>query len=135
MKVVIDTNVLLVSIARSSKYRWIFDLILKGKVELLLSNEIMNEYFEIIAMKADGVVAQHVINALLLLPNVTKIDIYYHWNLIAEDSDDNKFVDCAVAGNAAFIVSEDKHFRNLSSIGFPVVKVLSIEDFYKAVNA
>ncbi len=51
MRVVLDTNVILVAIPRQSKYRVIFEEILKGTFELIVSNNIFNEYHEIIALK------------------------------------------------------------------------------------
>ena len=56
---------------------------------------------------------------------------YYFWGLIKSDLDDNKFVDCALMANADFIVTEDKHFKVLKDIPFPVITVLGIEDFKK----
>jgi predicted nucleic acid-binding protein len=49
--------------------------------------------------------------------------------LIKTDIDDNKFVDCAIAANAHFIVTEDKHFTILEAIPFPKVNIISAEDF------
>ena len=42
---------------------------------------------------------------------------------------DNKFVDCAIAGNARYIVTEDHHFDVLKEIPFPKVAVINIDDF------
>jgi len=33
---------------------------------------------------------------------------------VCEDPDDNKFIECAVAGNCKIIVSGDKHLLNLA---------------------
>lgn len=49
-------------------------------------------------------------------------------NLIKEDPDDNKFVDCAVAGSAKFIVSEDRHYNILKTVDFPRVEVLGLDE-------
>lgn len=49
MRVVLDTNVLLVSIAPTSIYRPIFDALLAKKYTLAISNDILAEYEEIIA--------------------------------------------------------------------------------------
>ena len=51
MNVVLDTNVLLVSIAKKSRYRIIFDNLLANKFNLIISNDILSEYTEIIAQK------------------------------------------------------------------------------------
>lgn len=48
---------------------------------------------------------------------------------IRKDPDDNKFVDCAFAANAAFIVSNDHHFDVLESIDFPKILVLRLQQF------
>ena len=62
-------------------------------------------------------------------PNVAFITRYFHWNLITADEDDNKFVDCAVASNAKYLVTHDKHFNILKDIEFPKVEVIDAEQF------
>jgi predicted nucleic acid-binding protein len=54
--------------------------------------------------------------------------------LITVDPDDNKFVDCAVAANADFICTEDKHFKVLKKVPFPPVKVISADDFVEILS-
>ena len=46
--VVIDTNCLLQIIARKSPYRPIWDAFLVGRFDLCVTNEILNEYQEIL---------------------------------------------------------------------------------------
>ncbi len=53
MKIVLDTNVLLISLPTKSKYRPIFDYLINGKFELAISNEIISEYMEIIEQKTN----------------------------------------------------------------------------------
>ena len=43
--------------------------------------------------------------------------------------DDNKFVDCAIAANASYIVSQDHHFDILKTIEFPKVELIDIDTF------
>ena len=54
---------------------------------------------------------------------------YFHFHLIEQDKDDNKFVDCAIAANAQYIVSEDSHFKHLKNIPFPAVNVIRLREF------
>jgi len=75
IRVVLDTNVLLVSIPSHSKYRPIFNAILNGKIELIISNDIINEYVEIIERKTNGYVANNIGETLLNLDNVIPIDV------------------------------------------------------------
>jgi len=128
-KVVLDTNVLLASISSRSKYHWIYEKLISKEYDLYITNEILMEYEEVISKKYNTFVARDVTKALLILPNVFKVSIYYHWNLIPEDADDNKFVDCAINSNSHLLVTNDKHFNVLKNINFPKVKVANISDF------
>jgi putative PIN family toxin of toxin-antitoxin system len=129
MKVVLDTNILLVSIARKSRYRIIFDSLITKKFDLVISNEILSKYTEIIAQKTNEIIANNIVEMLLTLSNVQKQDVYYKWHLINADEDNNKFVDCAVAGNVDYLISNDKHFNELKAVEFPKLIVLMIDEF------
>lgn len=96
---------------------------------MCVTNDIMEEYEEILCQKANRQIATMVLEIIRLAPNTQKIDASYHWHLISADPDDNKFVDCAVVANADFIVSEDKHFRVLKSVPYPRVNVIRLEEF------
>ncbi len=133
IKVVLDTNVLLVSIPSRSKYRPIFNAILNGKIQLILSNDIINEYIEIIERKTNSFVANNIGETLLNLDSVIQIDVRFNWNLIEADKEDNKFVDVYIAGNASILVTNDKHFDILKIINFPEVIVMDIDRFLEFV--
>jgi len=134
MRIVMDTNVLLISISTKSIYRPIFDALLNGKYELAISNEILSEYIEVLERKANNTVAVNIAELLLNSENVIRTEIFFSWGLIMEDEDDNKFVDCAIAANAKYIVSNDKHFRILKEIDFPKVEVVGIETFLESLR-
>jgi uncharacterized protein len=129
MLIVLDTNVLLVSISERSKTHWIYQKLISGEYELAVTNTILNEYQEKISQHWNVEVAQFVIRTLLELPNVKFVSIFFRLNLITADADDNAFVDCAFASNAHYIVSHDKHFEVLKYINFPSIKVIKIDDF------
>lgn len=129
LKVVPDTNVLLVSISSKSKYHWLFQKLLQQKFQMVITNGILTEYEEIVSRKYSVAAAKSTIRTLLLLPNVIKSDVYYNWVLVRDDPDDNKFVDCAIAANADYIVTNDRHFDVLKKIDFPVVNVANINQF------
>jgi putative PIN family toxin of toxin-antitoxin system len=129
MKIVMDTNVLLMAIPKHSPYRKIFDDLISGVYELIITNEILTEYLEILEYKTNHIIASNIGEFLINSRFVRKIEIYYKWYLIDQDPDDNKFVDCAIAGNVRFIVSNDTHFKVLQDISFPTVEVVNIDDF------
>ena len=51
LKVVIDTNILLVSIPKQSKYHKIIQNLKDGNFNLCISNDVLTEYKEILAKK------------------------------------------------------------------------------------
>jgi uncharacterized protein len=129
MKVIIDTNVLLVSISSRSPYHWIFQDLIQKKFDLIVSNEILSEYGEIIQKHMGANVAESVLAVIENLDNVVFTNPSFKFNLITVDFDDNKFVDCAIAANADLILTEDKHFEALKKIDFPKVTTVGIADF------
>lgn len=101
---------------------------------MCVSNEILEEYEEVIARKTSPLIASNVIQTLINSPYVRTIDPYYHFRLIKEDPDDNKFVDCAIAANATFIVSEDAHFKSLKNEPFPKINVIRLRQFLEILS-
>ena len=132
--VVLDTNCLIASLSKRGNYFKVWKDLQAGKYILCVSNEILEEYEEIIAQKVNPRIAANVIQTLINSPFVRLIDTYFRFNLIETDKDDNKFVDCAIAANASFIVSEDSHFRVLKDIPFPQVNVIRLSQFMHLLN-
>ena len=129
MKVLIDTNILLAIVPKKSKYRLAYDALRSGKYILVISNEILEEYEEILANFYHSDFATIVVEELLNLPNVELVDTYYKFRLITTDPDDDKFVDAAIVSNADHIITHDKHFNILKEIPFPKVSTISLQDF------
>ena len=96
---------------------------------LCISNDILNEYSEILEKVANATVAHNIVNAIARSPYTRMFDPHFHFGLIEQDPDDNKFVDCAIVAGAEYIVSEDAHFRVLETISFPSVSVKRLEEF------
>lgn len=134
MKVVIDTNALLVMLPSTSTYHVVYQLLQIGVFEVYVTGAILLEYEEQLKYRygLDSVNAE--MESLLAYPNVNLIQVDFHWNLITVDPDDNKFVDCAVAANADFIVTNDKHFGILKSIDFPKVNTLTLQSFLQMLS-
>ncbi len=131
MKLVIDTNVLLVSISRRSSVNWLFQSLINGGFDLCVSTEILNEYAEILENKMGDRIAENVMKTIINLDDLKLVSKHFSWQLIEADKDDNKFVDCAIAANADYIVTHDKHFNILKTIDFPKVNIINIQELEK----
>lgn len=127
--VVIDTNCLLQIISRNSPYRPIWDAFLVGKFDLCVSNDILEEYQEILEQQITPTVAENLVLLILNKQNVKLVDPHFRMGVITADPDDNKFVDCAFAANADYLVSEDSHFNILRNMPFPHMNLVTLDEF------
>ena len=133
MKVVVDTNILVSSISKKSSLRWVFNAFINEKFTLCVTTEILAEYEEILQRFFGNELASIVLQIIENAVNVEFVTTYYAWMLIKSDPDDNKFVDCAIAANAKYIISNDKHFKALNEVEFPQMEVIGIGEFLKTI--
>ncbi len=133
MRVVLDSNVLLVAIGIRSRYRPIWNAFVEGKFEIGLCQEILHEYEEVIGEHGAPGAFEIIDNILSESPDVIFKHIYYKWQAIIADPDDNKFFDIAVSCNADYLVTNDAHFNVVKNLEFPKVNVCSIETFLEIV--
>jgi uncharacterized protein len=129
MNLVIDTNVLVESITSRSPYHKIFQALITGIHNLMISNEILSEYFEIF----ESIYSKQTLREISLFfnysPYILKVNPHYRFQLIKVDEDDNKFVDCAICGNSDLIITSDHHFNVLKEIDFPKVVIIPPDEF------
>ena len=125
----VDTNCLLASFSKKSPHRWLFDGILRGALTLAFTTDILLEYEEIVSRKTSREVAQNLVKLLIDLRAREQVEVHYSWNLISQDPDDNKFVDCAIAANADYLITHDRHYNTLHSVEFPKVRIATLPEF------
>ena len=134
MRIVLDTNSLIQSIPPASPFRRVWDSIESGENILCVTNEIIDEYAEVLYRLANPKVAADIIATIIDSRYVEFVTPYYHFNLITADPDDNKFVDCAIAANARYIVTNDHHYDVLRQIQFPIVDIMALKDFLNLLH-
>jgi len=109
IKVVVDTNVFVSSFFGGNP-RKIVDLWKSGQLTLCLSRPIINEYVEV--LQRFGLKNERELSELLHLFahgfHVLFSAKTPELHLVEEDADDDKFIECAVALKADFIISGDK---------------------------
>ena len=127
-RLVLDTNSLLQCISRRSRYHDLWLSLLDGRNTLCVTTEILEEYAEILERKTSTKFAELALNVITNNPYTLFVTPYYHFRLIVADPDDDKFVDCAVAGNAKYIVTEDSHYDVLAGLNFPKVDIIKLDD-------
>ena len=134
-RLVLDTNSLVQCISRQSRYHELWLSFLDGRNQLCVTTEILEEYAEIIERLTNHRFSELALDVITNNPNTLFVSIFYNFELIKSDPDDNKFVDCAFAANATYIVSNDKHFDVLKSIQFPSIDVIKIDEFLEELKS
>jgi putative PIN family toxin of toxin-antitoxin system len=132
MRICVDTNVLVRFFGTQSPFAALKLAVFTGTVELAVSNDILLEYEEVM-VRLSGTRRWQQLSALLervnlLFGNIVQVNPQYRFNVIAIDPDDNKFVDCAIAAEADFIVTSDRDFAALRDSGYKP-KPISPEEF------
>lgn len=129
MRVVLDTNCLIMAISARNEYYQVWQSFLDGEYTLCITNEIIEEYSEVLSRNISPLISELIVSAILNRKNVLMKSPSFAFHLIEADEDDNKFVDCAIISNAKYIVSHDHHFDVLKQIPFPKVDVVSLRQF------
>lgn len=132
LKVVIDTNVFISSFFGGVP-REIINLWKKGKIVLCLSQEIIKEYLEV--LNRLGLKDKREIANLTGLFAEGYNSIFtaktLNINVVDDDPDDNKFLECAVALDSKIIISGDKHLKEIKKyIDIEIVSPKEFIDLY-----
>ena len=135
MKIVLDSNVLVSSLGLKSSLRPIWNSFINGHYQLVVSEDILKEYEEIMQLYSARGVAEVVMEIFIESTDVIFQKVFYNWHAISADPDDNKFFDVAVAANVDFLVTNDQHFNVIKNIDFPKVKVVNSEEFLMLLSA
>ena len=78
--------------------------------------------------------AETIIKTIINSKFVEFITPFYRFELITQDPDDNKFVDCAISANARYIVTNDHHFDILKHINYPSIDVITLDSFMQLIS-
>jgi len=128
---VVDTNVMVEAITSRGPYHKIFQSFFDNVHVLVVSNEIILEYLEVMGRVYSENTVKEISIFFELTPTILRIDPHYRFGLIESDPDDNKFVDCAICGNCDFLITSDQDFKVLKAIEFPRVNIISPDQFIK----
>ena len=134
MRIVLDTNCLIQSISPRSRYYAVWASLENGQNTLCVTNEIITEYLEILQRLTDHDTAETIIKTIVNSRFVEFVTPYFRFELITQDPDDNKFVDCAITANARYIVTNDHHFDVLKRVDYPPIDVITLDRFMKLLQ-
>jgi putative PIN family toxin of toxin-antitoxin system len=114
IRIVVDTNVLVSALLKEySSSALIVSLILQETLKLCLSPEILDEYKRVLSYNKFQDLDQTTVKALLaeLLRKSLMVEPKTLLDIIKADSEDNKFLECALEAEADFFITGNiKHF-------------------------
>ena len=128
MRIVLDTNVFISGIFFTGPPFQILKAWRDGRVQLLVSPSILDEYHRIgaeLALQFRDVDLKPFLDLLTVQAEIVLAPTLP--SVIRDDPSDDKFLEAAVAGRASCIVSGDKHLLKLSV--FQGIQILKPRDF------
>jgi putative PIN family toxin of toxin-antitoxin system len=139
-RIVVDTNVIVSAIINpKGKPAAVLDAVVGGELLLVVSDAILEEvqhvfsYTKVEKLLNKHGVTQREINTLL--ETLSDISFFVpgklELNIVESDPEDNKFIACAVEGNADFLVSGDHHLIELNK--YENIQILTPTDFVNLV--
>ena len=127
-RVVVDTNVFVSSFFGGNP-RKVIDLWKSGEITLCLSKPIVDEYIQV--LRRLGLQDESELDELLGLfahglhvVFTSKTPVLH---VVEEDPDDNKFIECAVALKAAYVITGDRALASIQD--YMAIKIISPKDF------
>jgi putative PIN family toxin of toxin-antitoxin system len=132
VRLVVDTNVLISGAFFPGPSSRILDACLHGRCQLVLSPPIFDEYVRVgeeFTKKRPNVDFARLLE--LLVGTSELVQARELPQPVCDDPDDDKFIECALAGGAKIITSGDKHLLSVSGYsGITVMRPRNFVDRY-----
>lgn len=134
IRIVADTNVLISATFWNGDSNRIIEKVEKKELELLMSKEILEEFSNVLGYKEiQKKIKDKNLEMKRSIEKIISMSVFVEpqerFKIIRDDPDDDKFLDCAVAGNAEFIVSQNKHLLKLKE--FRGISIVKPDEFLK----
>lgn len=128
LRVVLDTNVLISAILFGGKPRQILEKAIRGEIRLCLSEPILEELKGVLQRSKFNYSAEMI---QFILTELTGIADFVNpsetINVVLEDPEDNRILECAVEAKANYVISGDFHLLKLSR--YLNIEVLNVAAF------
>jgi uncharacterized protein len=130
-RVVLDTNVLVSALLFTGELSKFVDLWQRGKVVPLISRETFEELravleyskFSLAPDEIQGIIEDEI------LPYFEVVEVKENVRGVCRDPADDKFLACALAGSAHFILSGDKDLTDLKS--YRTIRIIKASEFLR----
>lgn len=129
-KVVLDSNVLISALGYEGSERNILRRCFRKEIQFYLTKEIIDEVLRVLDYpKFDFSEKQKSELKLILSEYGQMVYASNRLSLIKEDPSDNRFLECALAIDADYLITGDKHLLKLKSFGNTTI--VRAPDFFR----
>jgi len=136
-KAVLDTNVWVSALLWGGKPAEVIKAAEEGKIDIFASEETVGEINQVLAypkiakiLQADGLLHEELIEAVLKV--VKFVEVTKKVKVVLEHSADDKFIDCALAAKADYLVSGDRHLLKIGS--YKKTRIVTVAEFLKVLG-
>lgn len=134
MRVVLDTNTLISALLFSGTASQLVPFWQCGRITVLLTKTILQEYLRTLPYPKFRL-SDDEIRALIeedLLPFVETVQAKKRLRVVRRDPEDDKFLECALAGRAEYLVTGDRDLLELGS--YRGVRILTVGEFLDQIR-
>ncbi len=137
MKITVDTNILISGTFWKGASHEIINKAENKEIKLVLSKDILKEYCEVLNYEEiQNKIKDKNLEMKRSVEKIVSISIIVFpkekLNIVKEDPDDNKILECALEGNVNYIITQDNHLLKLKE--FRGIKILTPKEFLKIFN-
>ena len=136
IRITVDTNVLISATFWHGDSEKIINKVENKELILVLSEPILEEYYKV--LEYDEIKEKIINKELEMKQSVLRvsliseiIEVKSKIDLIKDDTEDNKIIECAVDGSVNYIISKDKHLLKIKE--YKGIKILKPEEFLKLI--
>jgi len=128
MRIVLDTNIFISAFFWGGNPRKILTRIIDGNDTLFVCGEILQEVFSVMSRPKFGVNSRQVVHFIDSIEEIaSRVVISGTIRGVCRDSDDDKILECAVAGNVDFIISGDNDLLSLRE--FQKIPIITASEY------
>ncbi|MDE2058985.1 MAG: putative toxin-antitoxin system toxin component, PIN family [candidate division NC10 bacterium] len=133
MRVVLDTNTLISALLFSGTASRLVPVWQSRRITVLLSGAILQEYLRVLTYPKFRLSNQEVRGLIEeeLLPFVETVRVRKRFAVVQRDPEDNKFLECAVAGQAEHLVTGDQDLLELGA--YRGITILTVGNFLSQI--
>ena len=137
MRIVADTNVLISSTFWYGNSDKIIEKTENKEIVLVISKEIIKEFIEVLnyeeiqeKIKNKGLEMRRTVEKIMAISDI--VDPIKKIDVIKEDPDDNKILECAFEGSVDYIITKDNHLLKLKE--FEGIKIINPAEFLEKLK-